>query len=209
MWEGTAPAARICFRRFPTVPSALLPNDVRDLFAYPKTLTPVAGKVRDHDLPFPFNIRRLLGSWKLLFLDGGPFVPDPSKSAQWNRVAYLVNGPGHCAECHSPRDLLGGMIPSQRFTGGPVPDGQGGVPNITPAGLGDWGDDKVAWSEKDIAHFLDDGMNPAGDFAGGGMADVVANTVQLSPADRAAIATYIVSLPPIKGPTPPPPPKKD
>jgi hypothetical protein len=81
------------------------------------------------------------------------------------------------------------------------------VPNITPAGLGHWGEDKVAWSQKEIANFLDDGMNPAGDFAGGGMADVVANTSQLSRDDRAAIATYIASLPPIKGPTPPP--KKD
>jgi mono/diheme cytochrome c family protein len=178
-------------------------NDVRDLFAYLKTLPPVTGKVR-HDLAFPFNIRRLVGGWKLLFLKGGPYVPDPSQSAQWNRGAYLVNGPGHCAECHSPRNLLGGIIDSERFAGGPAPDGKGWVPNITPAGLGQWGKDKLAWSEKDIANFLDDGMNPAGDFAGGGMADVVANTSQLSAADRAAIANYIASLPPIKGPTPPP-----
>ena len=161
-------------------------NDVRDLFAYLKTLPPVSGKVRDHDLAFPFNIRRLVGGWKLLFLKGGPYVPDQSQSAQWNRGAYLVNGPGHCAECHSPRNFLGGIIDSERFAGGPAPDGKGWVPNITPAGLGHWGEDKVAWSEKDIANFLDDGMNPAGDFAGGGMADVIGNTSQLSAADRAA-----------------------
>jgi mono/diheme cytochrome c family protein len=106
-------------------------DDLRDLFAYLKMLPPVAGRVRDHDLRFPFDIRRALGLWKLLFLDGGPLPPDPSQSAQWNRGAYLVNGPGHCAECHSPRNALGAVIASLRFTGGRSPDGQGGVPNIT------------------------------------------------------------------------------
>ncbi len=91
-------------------------------------------------------------------------MPDPSKSAQWNRGAYLVNGPGHCAECHSPRNVLGGIIDSERFAGGPAPDGKGWVPNITPLGLRDG--DKV-WSEKDIASFLGDGMMPYGDYAGG------------------------------------------
>ena len=85
-------------------------EDVRDLFAHIKTLPAVQGKVRDHDVPFPFNVRRTLGGWKFLFLDGKPFQPDSSKPAAWNRGAYLVNGPGHCAECHSPRNLLGGII---------------------------------------------------------------------------------------------------
>src|SRR5665647_2019810 len=83
-------------------------EDLLDLFAYLKTLPPVPGSVRDHDLQFPFNIRLTLGLWKLLFLDGKPLPPDPSRSAQWNRGAYLVNGPGHCTECHSPRNALGG-----------------------------------------------------------------------------------------------------
>ena len=78
--------------------------DVRDLFAFLKTLPAVEGKVRDHDLPFPFNIRRTLGGWKFLFLDGKPFQPDQAKPPEWNRGAYLVNAPGHCAECHSPRN---------------------------------------------------------------------------------------------------------
>ena len=148
-------------------------DDVRDLFAYLKTLPPVPGKVRRHDLSFPFNERRLVGGWKLLFLHGGPFVPDPSKSAQWNRGAYLVNGPGHCAECHSPRDMLGGIIERERFAGGPTPDGNGWVPNITPTGL-QHGD--VTWTEQDIASFLGDDMMPSGDFAGDGMAEVIRNT---------------------------------
>src|SRR4029077_15760054 len=113
-------------------------KDVRDLFAYLKTLAPVSGKVRDHDLPFPFNIRRNVGIWKLLFFDGGLFIPDQSRTAQWDRGAYLVNSFGHCAECHSPRNFLGGIVASQRFAGGPDPEGQGFVPNITERGLSDW-----------------------------------------------------------------------
>ena len=148
-------------------------NDVRDLFAYLKTLPPVPGRVRRHDLKFPFNQRQLLGGWKLLSLHGGPFVPDPSRSAQWNRGAYLVNGPGHCAECHSPRNMLGAIVEDERFAGGPTPDGDGWVPNITPAGL-QHGDE--TWSEKDIASFLGDGMMPSGDFAGSTMAEVIRNT---------------------------------
>jgi mono/diheme cytochrome c family protein len=205
--DGTAPPHHL-FPAFPyTSYRHMEINDVLDLFAYLRTLPPVPGKVRDHDLAFPFNIRRLVGLWKLLYLTGGPYVPDRSKSEQWNRGAYLVNGPGHCAECHSPRDALGGIVASERFAGGPTPDGKGWVPNITPLGLGHWGSDHIAWKEKDIASFLDDGMNPAGDFAGDAMAEVIRNTSLLSAADRAAIANYVASLPPTQGPTPPP--KKD
>lgn len=202
MWEGTAPDGSHLFPAFPYDSYRHMElNDVRDLFAYLKTLPPVAGKVRDHDLAFPFNIRRLVGGWKLLFLKGGPYVSDPSQSARWNRGAYLVNGPGHCAECHSPRNFLGGIIDGERFAGGPAPDGKGWVSNITPLGLRDG--EKV-WSEKDIASFLGDGMMPDGDYAGGPMADVIGNTSLLSAEDRAAMANYIASLPPTVGPTKPP-----
>jgi mono/diheme cytochrome c family protein len=201
LWKGTSPLGSNLYPAFP-YPSYqhMQLSDVRDLFAYLKTLPPVPGRVRRHDLAFPFNERRLLGGWKLLFLHGGPFVPDASQSVQYNRGAYLVNGPGHCAECHSPRNVLGGIIDSERFAGGPTPDGASWVPNITPAGL-KHGDEN--WSERDIASFLDNGMMPSGDFAGGGMADVIRNTSLLSPDDRAAIAAFIASLPPVQGPTPP------
>ena len=119
-----------------------------------------------------------------------------------------MNGPGHCAECHSPRNFLGGIIESERFAGGPSPDGKGWVPNITPAGLGHWGDDGIAWSVKDIASFLNDGMDPSGDYAGGDMAEVIGNTSLLSQEDRDAMAVYIASLPPRQGPSPPPKKKK-
>ena len=205
MTKGTAPDGRHYYPAFPyTSYQRMSFADLRDLFAYLKTLPPVAGSVRDHDLPFPFNIRRILDGWKLLFLPAAPYKPDPSKSARWNRGAYLVNGPGHCAECHSPRNFLGGIVASQRFAGGPSPDGKGWVPNITPAGLGKSVLGNVDWTEKDIASFLGDGMNPVGDFAGAEMTEVIRNTSLLSADDRAAIANYIFTLPPIKGPTPPP-----
>jgi mono/diheme cytochrome c family protein len=201
LWKGTSPRGRHLYPAFPyTSYDHMELGDVRDLFAYLKTLPPVKGRNRRHALAFPFNVRRLVGLWKLLFLHGGPYVPDASKSAQWNRGAYLVNGPGHCAECHSPRNVLGAIIESERFAGGPAPDGKSWVPNITPAGLQHWGPDGIAWSEKDIAGLLANGMDPSGDFVGGAMAEVVRNTALLSDADRAAIAEYIASLPPRQGP---------
>ena len=197
--KGISPAG---FHYFPAFPYPSYQHakveDVRDLFAYLKTLAPLSGKVRDHDVPFPFNVRRNIGIWKLLFMDGKPFMPDAAHSAQWNRGAYLVNSLGHCAECHSPRNFLGGIIADKRFAGGPNPEGEGWVPNITQKGIGDW-------SAQDIADFLETGQMPDGDSAGGSMARVIRNVSQLSPEDRAAIADYIKSLPAVDGP---PKPKK-
>ena len=197
--KGTSPDGAHYFPAFPytSYQHARL-EDVRDLFAYVKTLAPASGKVRDHEVPFPFNIRRNVGIWKLLFMDGKPFVPDAAQSAPWNRGAYLVNSLGHCAECHSPRNFLGGIVGAQRFAGGPNPEGEGWVPNITQKGLADW-------SEKDIGYFLETGELPDGDKAGGSMARVIRNTSQLSADDRAAMAVYLKSLPPVDGP---PRPKK-
>jgi mono/diheme cytochrome c family protein len=195
--KGTSPDGRHYYPAFPyTSFQRMAIGDVRDLLAHIKTLPPVQGKVRDHELPFPFSIRRGIGLWKLLFLDGRPFQPDPSKDATWNRGAYLVNGPGHCAECHSRRNIFGAIVASQRFAGGPSPDGRGFVPNITQLGLSDW-------SEKDIAYMLQTGQTPDGDFVGSSMAEVVRNTAELAPADRTAIAAYIKALPPVEGPKPP------
>ncbi len=197
--SGVSPAGRHYFPAFPYTSYAhARPEDIRDLFAYLKTLAPVSGRVRDHDLPFPFNIRRNVGIWKLLFFDGNPFVADGAHSPQWNRGAYLVNSLGHCAECHSPRNFLGGIIAAQRFAGGPNPEGEGWVPNITQKGIGEW-------SAVDIAYFLKTGQTPDGDSAGGSMARVIRNTSQLSEADCAAMADYLKSLPPVEGP---PGPKK-
>jgi mono/diheme cytochrome c family protein len=192
--HGVSPDGQHYFPAFPyTSYQHARREDVLDLFAYLKTLPAVAGKVRDHDVRFPFNIRRNVGIWKFLFLDGKPFVADSAKSPQWNRGAYLVNSFGHCAECHSPRNALGGIIAGQRFAGGPNPEGEGWVPNITQKGLGEW-------SAKDIAYFLKTGELPDGDSVGGAMTRVIKNTSQLPDDDLAAMADYLKSLPPVDGP---------
>lgn len=192
--RGTSPSGTHYFPAFPYGSyRQATTRDVRDLFAYIKTLPKVAGKIRDHDVKFPFNIRRLVGVWQLLFLGDKPFVADAAQSPQWNRGAYLVNALGHCAECHSPRNFLGGIVSAQRFAGGPNPDGKGWVPNMTQAGLKDW-------SDKDVAYFLKTGEMPNGDFVGGSMAPVIKNISRLSDADRAAMAAYVKSLPAVAGP---------
>jgi len=194
--KGTSPDGRHYYPAFPyTSYQRMQLDDLRDLFAYLKTLPAVSGAVRDHDLPFLLTFRRGIGLWKLLNLDGARFKPDPAKSAVLNRGAYLVEGPGHCAECHSPRNFMGGIIAAQRFGGGPNPEGKGWIPNITPKGLGDW-------SENDIAYLLESGQTLEGDAVGGSMAEVVRHTAQLAAEDRTAIAAYIKSLPPVEGPKP-------
>jgi mono/diheme cytochrome c family protein len=197
LWKGTSPDGQHYYPAFPyTSYQRIALDDARDLFAYIKTLPAVAGKAPPHQVPFPFSWRRLLGGWKFLFLDGQPFRPDPTKSAQWNRGAYLVNGPGHCAECHSPRNVLGGIESGKRFAGGPNIEGKGWVPNITQKGIADY-------SENDIAYLLETGQMPDGDSVGGPMRAVIRNTSQLPAADREAMAVYLKSLPPLEGPRPP------
>ena len=168
-------------------------TDVRNLMAFLRTLPAVQGRPPAHKLAFPFSVRRGVGFWKLLYLDEAKLAADPGKSAEWNLGRYLVEGPGHCAECHSPRDVFGGIIASRRFSGGPAPDGKGKAPNITGAGL-------AKWTKADIAEALASGLTPDGDSLGGAMAGVVRNTAQL-PADyREAMAEYLKSLAPIETP---------
>jgi mono/diheme cytochrome c family protein len=193
MLTGVSPAGEHYYPAFPYASFQRVKiEDIRDLMAFLRNLAPVAGKARDHDLAFPFNIRRGIGLWKLLFLDGAPLLDDPAKGAEWNRGRYLVEGLGHCAECHSPRNLLGAIIADRRFAGGPNLEGKGRVPNITSddSGLG-------KWSQKDIVEVLTSGQTPDGDSVGGGMAEVVRNTAELPQSDREAIATYLKSLPPL------------
>ncbi len=186
MLKGTTPDGSHYFPAFPYGSYRMMSvNDVRDLFAYLKTLPAVQDPSKPHDVPFPFNVRRTLGGWKMLFFDDTPFKPDPSKSAEWNRGAYLVNGPGHC-----------GIQSGKRFAGGPNPEGKGWVPNITQAGLKDW-------DVSDFEYLLETGSKPDGDNVGSNMAPVIRNTSQLSPEDRKAMAVYLKSLPPAEGPKPP------
>lgn len=195
MREGISPDGRHYYPAFPyTSYQRMSRQDVADLFLFMKTLPAVEGKAPDHDLPFPFSIRRGVGLWKLAFLDGQPFTPDPSKSESWNRGAYLVNGPGHCAECHSERNFVGAIIDDRRFAGGPNPEGRGTVPNITPSPTGVGG-----WTEGDLVTLLTTGETPNFDSVTGLMGAVVRNMAQLPETDRRAIAEYLLSLPPKEG----------
>jgi mono/diheme cytochrome c family protein len=194
MREGVSPEGDHYYPTFPYTSYARMSDeDLLDLKAYLETVPAVRNEVRDHDLHFPFNIRMSVFVWKLLFFDVNRFEPNPAKSDAWNRGAYLVNGPGHCGECHSPRNILGAMDNDRALSGnsnGPEGDA---VPNITrgPGGIGDW-------SEDEIVVALEIGMMPDGDFLGGAMTDVIdENTGKLSDDDRRAIATYLTSLPPL------------
>jgi mono/diheme cytochrome c family protein len=166
--------------------------DVRDLMAFLRTLPAVQGRPPAHRLAFPFSVRRGVGIWKRLYLDDARLDSDPARSAAWNLGRYLVEGSGHCAECHSPRDFLGGVVAARRFTGGPTPDGKNRAPNLTGAGL-------AKWSRADIVEALASGLTPDGDSLGGPMAAVVRDTAELPAAYREAIAEYLKSLPAVAG----------
>jgi mono/diheme cytochrome c family protein len=198
MRAGVSPDGKHYYPSFPyTSYQRMGAADLRDVFGYMKTLTPVEGRARDHDLPFPFSVRRGLGLWKFAFLDGQPFAADRSKSATWNRGAYLVEGPAHCGECHSPRNLAGGLIAGKKFAGGPNPEGKGWIPNITPHASG-----TKDWTRGDIGEVLTSGLTPVGDSVGSNMKPVVDNTSKLPASDREAMAEYLLSLPPRENPRP-------
>ncbi len=192
--EGVSPDGKHYYPTFPyTSYARMTDQDIADLKAYLDTVPAVRNPVQGHDLPFPFSIRASMIGWKMLFFDDAPFEPDPSQSAAWNRGAYLVNGPGHCGECHTPRNLLGVVNADRPLAGNKNgPEGEK-VPNITPSddGIGDW-------SEDDIVSALETGLLPDGDFLGSVMTDVVEdNTGKLTADDLLAIATYLKSLPPL------------
>ena len=171
------------------------PKDVADLAAFLRTLPAVKGKAPANALAFPFSIRRAVGLWKLLFFDNAGLRPDPSQTEQWNRGRYLVEGPGHCGECHTPRGFLGEMDLSRALAGAPLPDGHGKAANLR-------GGDFLNWTDADIVEALTSGFTPAGDVLGAGMTAVVRNLAELPESDRQAIAVYLKSLPPLGPPAP-------
>jgi mono/diheme cytochrome c family protein len=193
MVEGVGRKGEHLFPSFPyTSYRRMRVDDLRDLFAHMRTLPSNATPSAPHAILFPFNIRRTLGIWKLLFLDARPFTPDAGQSEIYNRGAYLVEGPGHCAECHSRRNALGGIASGGRMAGGPNAEGKGFVPNITQHpedGLG-------KWTIRDLELLLENGGTPAGGFVADEMEDVVANTARLTPEDRHAMAVYLKQIPP-------------
>ena len=198
MTRGVSPDGRHYYPAFPyTSYQRMTLADLADLKAFLDGLPPVEVRAPNHDLPFPFNIRRGLGLWKTLHLNGQPFQPDPASDDVTNRGKYLVEGPGHCGECHTPRDFSGGLDRSLWLSGAPNPEGKGYIPNITSHENG-----IASWSENDIAFSLETGFTPEFDVFGSSMADVARNMSKVPAEDRAAIAKYLKSVPPLAGTRP-------
>jgi mono/diheme cytochrome c family protein len=191
--EGRAPNGDHYFPAFPyTAYTKLTDADMKDLRAYIFTLPAVAKPNMPHELSFPYNIRLGVMVWKWLNFTPGPLAAVSGKDEAWTRGRYLVEAAGHCAECHTPRDRLGGLVTSMWMAGSKDGAEGEGAPNITPdpaTGIGEWGED-------DLAFALKIGMKPDGDSLGSLMAEVVENgTSKLSDADLAAMAAYLKSLP--------------
>jgi mono/diheme cytochrome c family protein len=164
--------------------------DCDAIFAYLRSVPPVHQPNRANDLRFPFNNRQLILGWRTLFFQEGEYQPDPTKSAEWNRGAYLVEGLGHCSMCHTPINALGGSSQSQAFQGGLIPMQNWYAPSLTSnkeAGLGEW-------SIEEIVDLLRNGVSHRGAVYGP-MAEVTYDSLQyLNDADVTAMAVYLKSL---------------
>ena len=182
--RGVSPRGAHYYPAFPyTTYAHATPQDVADLWAFWQTLPADATPSLPHEVRFPFSIRRGLGLWKLLNFTTD-FATPPSTDPQVERGRYLVESWGHCGECHTPRDALGGLDRSHWLAGAPALTGTGRIPALPPEG----------WSAADIAAYLQSGFTPEFDVVGGEMADVVANLGHIAPEDRAAIAAYLIAL---------------
>jgi len=180
---GISPDGNHYFPSFPyTSYSAMKPQDIADIKSYLDSVPAIGAPSRPHELPWPFSDRNVLGAWKWLSFK-------PSKADDMSRGAYLVNVLGHCAECHTQRDLLGGK------SGRPLAGNTNGPGGAKVPGLRGLSTDGKTWTADDIKLSLQVGMKPDGDFLGDTMAEVVAHsTGKLSDEDRAAIAAYLVTL---------------
>ena len=165
--------------------------DLRDLWAFLRTLPPDPRPSQVHEVKFPFNLRPLIAGWKWLYFKPGPFVSDPKRTAQVNLGAYMVEALSHCSECHTPRNALGGSRSDRRLAGGKGIDGKD-MPNLTPANL-------KKWTDAELKDVLTTGMTPDNDMVSEAMAEVVENTTsQMSAKDLDAVVAYLRSLPPIE-----------
>lgn len=180
---------------YPAMPFASYTKVTRDdsdaIYAYLMSVPPVRQPNRPHELRFPYNQRELLVGWRALYFKEGEYQPDPQQSAQWNRGAYLVQGLGHCAMCHTAVNALGGSSESKAFEGGMIPNQNWYAPSLTSnreAGLGNW-------SLREITDLLQVGVSHRGTVYGP-MAEVVYNSLQyLTDEDVEAMAVYLKALP--------------
>ncbi len=164
-------------------------QDVADLYAFMKTLPADPTPSQPHELAFPFSMRETLGLWKLLFLSKDWVLPG-NLTPTAARGRYIAEALAHCGECHTPRNMLGGLDTSRWLGGAPNPSGDGKVPNITP--------DKLKWAAADIVQYLTTGFTPEFDVVGGHMAHVVENMGRLPESDRLAVAEYILAVPSVQ-----------
>lgn len=175
---------------YPALPYAaynkMAPQDVANLKAFMDMLPTSAEPSRPHKIGFPFNIRRTLGLWKLLF-NKTDFTITGDLTPEQTRGRYIAEAMAHCGECHTPRNALGGLERAAWLSGAANPDGKGKTPNITPA--------KLDWSPKDVVEYLTSGFTPEFDSVGGHMAHVVENMAKLPEADRQAVVAYLQLVP--------------
>ncbi len=189
MTKGIGKGGRHLYPAMPYVYYSKMPTaDIDDIYSYLKTVAPAHNKVVANQLPFPFSIRASMIGWNLVNFSPEPFKPDPGKSPDWNRGAYLVQGPGHCAACHSPKTWLGADKAGNYMQGANL---QGWfAPNITGnpwIGIG-------SWTEAEVVAYLKTGTNGRA-VASGPMAEAIeASTSQMTEADLGAIAVYLKSL---------------
>jgi mono/diheme cytochrome c family protein len=192
MHEGIGRDGKLLYPAMPFPSYTKVTREDSDaIYAYLMSVPPVQQPNRPHDLRFPYNQRELLVGWRTLYFRQGEYVPDPKQSAQWNRGAYLVQGLGHCAMCHTQVNALGGTVESRAFEGGMIPNQNWYAPSLTSnreAGLGHW-------SIEDIKDLLQTGVSNRSTVYGP-MAEVTYNSLQyMSDEDVEAMAVYLKSLP--------------
>ncbi len=194
MQRGVSPRGRHYYPSFPYTSYARMRTaDVMNLKAYLDTLPAVEGRVEDHALGFPWTVRRGIGLWKRRYLSDSPVVDVDTADPVIARGQELVEGAGHCGECHTPRDQFGGLLADKWLGGAPAAEGGGRVPNITSAAK-----TLSGWSAGDISFYLESGFTPDFDTVGGTMVAVQENMAMLEKADREAIAAYLKAIPAVE-----------
>ncbi|MGZ3287179.1 MAG: c-type cytochrome [Xanthobacteraceae bacterium] len=177
---------------YPTMPfdafTKISEDDLKALWSYIRSLPPIKQQNRENELTFPFSIRYGMLVWRMLFFRAQWFEPDPAKSAQWNRGAYLVEALAHCGDCHTPRNFMGATIASERFKGAKID--QWYAPDITPEALAKTN----RWDKSQLIAFLKKGA-ASNSTVLGPMREVVHDSLSLlTPDDLDAMATYLLDV---------------
>ncbi len=210
--NGISPSGQYYYPAFPyTSYSKMTDQDIFAIRAYMMTFKPIVQANKAHQVGFPYNNRKILFFWRLVNFPKvadlteesfrttkGAFKPLPNHDEIWNRGAYLVEGAFHCAQCHSPRNNLGGFLKNKWMSGAPMPGEKKIAPNLTP----DKGTGLGSWSVENWTKFLREGVTEDGDVVGGDMAKIVkVGTSKLTEKDLKAVTIYLQSLPSVKNNT--------